>query len=172
MSKITINKSDAYDLSIVLSQISHENAETLEFQDIITLEVAASSINGANDGFVKKYEAISSEQTKLVEVAREKVASFKKKHIKKAEDGTIDEDFSKVIEAYTNEMTVDLQVQIKDNIQPRFDELYETTGKGDVEIEMEESIVKTVVDNFEKFAKTKYTNKKKMAEVYKVLSEA
>ena len=63
-------------------------------------------------------------------------------------------------------MTDDLNSEIRDVISPKFDELYDTIGKKEITFEVDEDTQKMLVDNFEKYAKKKYTNKSKMIDVY------
>ena len=76
------------------------------------------------------------------------------------------------VEEYAKMVVDSLQNQINEDLQPKFDKLYETSGNEDVTLEIEEETLKSTVDNFALFAKEKYTDKSKMVEVYEVLSSA
>lgn len=167
MHKVTLKNEDAYDLSLVVSSIVNENAEELNFKEIIRLQTLVAEIRTVADDFIKKYDAISAERKGLIEIMQKKIKAFRKS---KMDDGKeIDKDFNETVESYARALTEDLNSEIMDEISPKFNELYDGIGKNEISFELEDETKTILVDNFEKFAKKKYTNKSKMIDVYKAI---
>lgn len=172
MKIVTLKKKDAYDLSLVLGAIVNEQTPTLDFKDIIRLQKEANAIVASIKNFKDGYDVIVEERTQLGKIAQNKLSSFKEKEMKKVEKDGLDAGYKDRVEEYAKMVVDDLQNTINVDLQPKFDKLYSAIGEEEVKLEMEEDTLKATVDNFEKFAKEKYTNKSKMIEVYEALSSA
>lgn len=172
MKTVTLKKKDAYDLSLVLGAIVNEQSSTLDFKDIIRLQKESNAIVSSIKNFKDEYDVISEERKQLGTIAQKRLASFKEKEMKKVEKDGVDTGYKDRVEEYAKMVVDDLQNTINVDLQPKFDKLYDTLGEEDVSLEMEEDTLKATVDNFEKYAKEKYTNKSKMIEVYEALSSA
>ena len=172
MKTVTLKKKDAYDLSLVIGAIVNEQASTLDFKDIIRLQKEANAIVASIKNFKDGYDVIVEERTQLGKIAQNKLSVFKEKEMKKVEKDGLDAGYKDRVEEYTKMVVDNLQNQINEDLQPKFDKLYETAGNEDVALDMEEDTLKATVDNFALFAKEKYTDKSKMVEVYEVLSSA
>lgn len=169
MHKVTIKNEDAYDLALVIGSIVNEHSEVLNFKEIVKLQMLVTKIRSVSDEFLSEYNKINLEREELLKSAQKKIASFKKSKIGDGKDIDIDSDFESIVNNYVTAITEDLNSQIKDEIAPKFDELYKSIGKKDIHFELEDDVKEMLVDNFEKFAKTKYTNKSKMLDVYQAI---
>jgi len=172
MKTVTLKTRDAYDLNLVLGAIVQEQSNSLDFKDVIRVQKEANRIASSIKEFTDSYEEIAKDRNQLVELAQKKISAFKEKEMKKAEENGVDTGYKERVDDYTKMAVDELQSQINRDLQPRFDALYKSSGDAEVSVEIEEDSLKAVVDNFEKYAKEKYTNKSKMIEVYEALTSA
>lgn len=169
MIAIKLKKREAFDLSLVLGSIVAEESDKLEFKEIIKLQTLSTSIKNAVKDFLDVYEEISKERDGLVSILQKKIDTFRKAQLDKNKDGELDENFKETVDSYAGAMMADLQAQLKDTTGKKFDELYEGIGESDVSFEVENDVHTMLVDNFEKYAKKRYTNKSKMIDVYNTI---
>ena len=169
MIAIKLKKREAFDLALVLGSIVAEESEKLEFKEIIKLQTLATSIKNSAKDFTDVYEALSKERDGLIEILQSKISSFRKTQLEKNKDGELDENFKETVDSYAGAMTADLQAQLKDGIGKKFDELYDGIGESEMSFEVENDVHTILVDNFEKYAKKRYTNKSKMIDVYNTI---
>lgn len=172
MKKFKIKKKDAYDLQSVLADVVVTNSDTLDFKDILTLQKTANEMKIKCGDFAEKQEEYTKESTELAKIAQKRIENFKETLISDVRKTKDVSKYNESVEAFSAMELDTVRLQIAESIQPKLDVLYEKEGVEEIEIELEESKMKVIVDNFEKFGNKKYTNKSKMIEVYDILSNA
>ncbi len=171
MKKIKLLKRDAYDLAAVMSTVIRENSEDLDFKDVIHIQKGINYVLDSVKDLSDSFDKLTEERTQLLDVANKKISSFKRKLSEdSSKKNEIDPDYKKRVEEFVEFSLDDLKGQIETEISPKIEELYDTLGEEEIELEFEEDKLKTIVINFEKYAKEKYTNKRKMVEVYEALT--
>jgi len=172
MKKVTLKNTDAFDLISVVSAVIKEQSEKLDFKEILQLQKQVNYMLEKTDGFVKALEALSAEKETYVTNANDKIQTYKAGLQKESEDaGEVDEKYKEKLEAFVSEKMEEIDADIKVEVGPKYDAMYEGIGNEEVELEFEEDKLKILVTNFELYAKEFYNNKTKMVEVYEILSK-
>lgn len=167
-----LKKKDAYDLSLVSSVIVRDKSESLDFKEVLHLQKAANDILSFIPDFSDAYDKISKEKSGLAEVANKKISEYKAEQLKNVDAKVNPEAYKKKVEEFTQMMVEETTLEAQKLITPQFDALYEGIGMDEVELSLEKDRLDVLVDNFEKYAKEKYTNKNRMIEVYEILKAA
>ena len=167
MHTIKLKKREAFDLALVLGSIVGEESEKMEFKEIIKLQTLATNIKDVVvKDFTDPYEAITKERDEHIKILQKKIDAFRKSQLDKNKDGDLDPTFKETVDSYAGAMTADLQSLLKETTGVKYDELYDGIGETECSFEVETDVKTMLVDNFEKHAKKRYTNKSKMIEVY------
>lgn len=171
MKKFKLIKSDVYDLASVLATVIREQSEKLDFKEVIGIQKSVNYFLGEIKDFADSFEEITKERNGYIEIANKKIEAFKQTLQKGAEsDGKIDEEYKAKLDVFVEMSLESTKAQIATEINPQMEALYLEIGKTEVEFELEDTKHKMVIDAFEKYAKEKYNDKKKMVLVYEILT--
>ena len=168
MKKVVLKKRDAFDLSLVLTNIVSEKSKELEFKDIIALQKVVSYIKPTVKDYSERSENIDEAKKAILQAANGKIQEYRSEQLKKPE---FTESIKSAVEEFSNSVLEDTKEQVNKEIDPMYKELLATIGEETVELEFEEKQHTLVLANFEKFAKDIYLNKERMVEVYECLTK-
>lgn len=171
MKKFKLIKSDIYDLASVLATVIREQSEKLDFKEVIGIQKSVNSFLAEIKDFADKFEEITKERNDYIEIANKKIEAFKQTLQKGAEkEGQIDAGYQTKLDDFVKMSLEATKEQIAEEINPQMEELYSKIGKEEVELELDDEKHKLVLSSFERFAKEKYNDKKKMVFVYETLT--
>lgn len=167
MKKFKLTKREAHDVSLVLATAVKEKATTMDFKEILQVQKFSNYLSSLCKDFADKSDEWNKQRAKYVENANKKISEFKQSLLKKSEtDGELDPDYKTKVDEFVQMTLSDVKTQIDEEITPEMKSLNEGLGAEEVEVELEESKHKMIIDAFEKYAKEYYTDKKIMIETY------
>ena len=163
-------KKDVYDLASVMGAVVNEQADKLDFKDILHLQKMVNYFASSIQDFSDAISKIAEEKNGYVKIANAKIAEFKKKLQKEAEKKGMEESYKTKLDEFVNMVLENTQNDVNEFIAPQYENLYVSTGNDLVDLELEEEKHKLLLDKFALFAKEKYTNKNRMLVVYEALT--
>lgn len=172
MKKVTLKTKDVFDLASVMTVVLKDQSANLDFKEILKLQKSVNYMLSMIDEFAKKLESLAKEKETYVDTANEKIKTYKAGLQKESEDaGEVDDKYKEKLEVFVQDRMDEIDVDIRKEVGPKYDELYAGLGDADTNLEFEEEVLKILVSNFELYAKELYNNKTKMVEVYEILSK-
>lgn len=159
-----------HDLGLICKGMVNQYFGKMEFKSLVKIKGIAGVLFDSVPEFDKKYTLLSDRRGDMMLELGEKIESFKAEKISEASQaGTLNDEYKKMILDFSSEQRNVVTSQIKEELQPQFDELYKGLGEEEKEFELSRTQHKILVENFEVFAKELYKNKEAMVDMYNIL---